>query len=506
MTRGEKVIAFIQRYCRVPEGKFVGAPMVLEPFQRSFILDVYDNPAGTRLAYLSIARKNGKSALIASLLLAHIVGPEARLNSQIVSGARSRDQAALVFDLACKMIRLSPELSRITRIIPSGKRIIGLTMNVEFKALAAEGRTAHGLSPVLAILDEVGQVRGPQDDFIDAITTSQGAHEAPILMAISTQAATDADLFSIWLDDARSSGDPRIVAHVYEAPKGCALDDRAAWASANPALGRFRSLADVEQQAEQARRMPSEEAKFRNLVLNQRIAADAMFIAPEVWKENGGPVDDSAFYEGEVYAGLDLSARNDLTAFVMVASKGGVRHVRPMFWTPAKGLADRARRDKQPYDVWARDGVLLTTPSATVDYEFVAAEIAQATAGMNIVAVAFDRWRIDAFRRDADRVGVAFPLVPFGQGFRDMGPAIDTLESDFLSTRIRHGGNPVLTMCAANSIVVSDPAGNRKLDKRRSTGRIDGMVALAMAVGAGMSAVETVASSPWDDPNFSLVA
>jgi phage terminase large subunit-like protein len=219
LTRGQRVIAFIEQYLRIPEGELVGKPMKLEPFQRQFIVDIYDNPSSTRRAYLSIARKNGKSGLIAGILLAHIVGPEAKLNTQIVSGAMSRDQAALVFALACKMIQLSPDIAPLVRIVPSSKRIIGLARNVEYRALAADGRTAHGLSPALAILDEVGQVKGPQSDFIDAIITSQGAHAEPLLIAISTQAPNDNDLFSIWLDDAKSSGDKRIVCHLYQAER-----------------------------------------------------------------------------------------------------------------------------------------------------------------------------------------------------------------------------------------------------------------------------------------------
>jgi phage terminase large subunit-like protein len=145
MTRGEKVCAFIERFCIVPEGKSVGQPIKLMPFQRDFILAIYDNPQGTSRAYLSVARKNGKSALIAGILLAHIVGPEARQNSQIISGARSRDQASLVFRLAEKMVRLSPKLSSLVKIIPSQKSLIGLALNVEYKAISAEAGTAHGL-------------------------------------------------------------------------------------------------------------------------------------------------------------------------------------------------------------------------------------------------------------------------------------------------------------------------------------------------------------------------
>lgn len=482
MTRAGRVIAFIERYCLIPDGAHVGQPMRLAEFQREFIRAIYDNPNGTRRALLSIARKNGKTGLIAALLLVHLVGPEARQNSQIVSGAMSRDQAALVFNLAAKMVQLSPRLLDLVRIIPSGKRLIGLPLNTEYKALAADGKTAHGLSPVLAIMDEIGQVRGSQSDFVDAITTSQGAHAEPLLIAISTQAASDADLFSIWLDDADRSDDPRIVSRRYAAPEGSALDDEDAWRAANPALGLFRSLDDLREQAKQAARMPSVENTFRNLILNQRVSVVSPFVSPGVWKVCG---DEPGEFVGPVYGALDLSARTDLTAFVLYDHAGNVR---AYFWTPKQGLRDRAARDRAPYDVWARQGFLRTTPGASVDYAHVAAEIVDILADVDIRAIAFDRWRMDVFQRELERMGVELPLVPFGQGFKDMAPALDSLEAELLNGRIRHGMHPVLTMCAANAVVTKDPAGSRKLDKAKATGRIDGMQALAMAVGAAGTA------------------
>lgn len=492
MTRAGAIVEFIETLCLVPDGAGVGQPMVLAKFQRDFIRAVYDNPRGTRRAFLSIARKNGKSGLIAALLLAHLVGPEARQNAQLVSGAMSRDQAALVFTLAAKMVQLSPVLSEVVRIVPSGKRLIGLPMNTEFRALAAEGKTAHGLSPVLAILDEVGQVRGPQSDFIDAITTSQGAHAEPLLIAISTQAANDADLFSVWLDDAAQSKDPRIVCHLYTAPEGCDLDDEAAWRAANPALGIFRSLDDLREQMTQAQRMPSMENAARNLLLNQRVSTEAPFVSPNVWKANGA---EPVPFEGPVFGGLDLSARNDLTAFVLAGKVGGVWQVFPHFWTPQEGLGERARRDRAPYDVWARQGLLRTTPGASVDYATVAVDIAEIVGELDVQAIAFDRWRSDVLQRELDRLGLSLPLAPFGQGFKDMSPALDTLEGELLNHRIAHGMHPVLTMCAANATTMRDPAGNRKLDKSRTTGRIDGLVALAMALG-----VAQTAEAPTPDP------
>jgi phage terminase large subunit-like protein len=507
-SHARRIILFIERFCRVPEGALVGQPIKLAEFQKDFIRAVYDNEdengeCRTRRAYLSIARKNAKSALIACIMLAHLVGPERRLNSQIISGARSRDQAALIFKLAVKMIQLSPELAKIVRIVPSTKQIFGLVSNTEYRALAADGTKAHGLSPVLAILDEVGQIRGPQDDFVDAITSSQGAHDAPLLIAISTQAPTDADLFSIWLDDAERSEDPTIISHVYAAPDDCELDDEEAWRAANPALGLFRSLEDVQNQAAQALRMPSAENTFRNLILNQRVNLASPFVSASVWK--AGNRDTLPFENFPVFGGLDLSMTTDLTALVLVCRIDGELHVRAFFWIPRDSLRDAAKRDRAPYELWEKQGFLRTTPGKVIDYSFIAADIAKITAGLNLQMIAFDRFRMDRLKAELERAEVTLPLKEFGQGFVSMAPALDALEADLLQDRVRHGGHPALAMCAANAVAVMDAAGNRKLEKSKSTGRIDGIVALTMA--SGIEATQSPGfASPYDDPTFSLFA
>ena len=487
LTRAERNMRFAERYLVVPDGKYVGKPIVLAPFQEAFFYSIFDNPAGTRRAYLSKARKNAKTASIAIILICYLIGPEARQNAQIASGAMSRDQAGVVWKLAWQMIDKSPELSPLVHVIPSSKRLIGLPMNVEYRALAAEGKTNHGASPLLAILDETGQVRGPHSDFVEAIETAQGAHENPLLIVISTQAATDADLLSVWLDDAARSKDPRIVSHVYTADPELELDDREAWEAANPALGLFLNEQELIDGAERAKRMPSYQATFRNLHLNQRISVVNPFVSVDVWKScSGEPHPLSGM---EVFGGLDLSARTDLTAFVLAGrDQQGILHVHPYFWTPEEGLIDRSKRDRVPYDVWVQQGFLRTTPGATVDYAFVASEMAEIIGGLNLQTIAFDRWKMSFFRKDMENLGIDFPMKEFGQGFKDMAPALDSLESDLLNGRLRHGMHPVLTMCAANAVVTKDPAGNRKLDKHKATGRIDGMVALAMACGVAGNA------------------
>lgn len=479
--RADRVIRFVEAYCIVPSGELTGKPMRLEPFQKRFLKDVYSNPYGTRRAYLSIARKNGKTGLIAALVLAHIVGPEARLNTQIISGAQSRDQAGIVFDLASKMIQLSPELSKLTRIIPSSKKIIGLTRNVEYRALSAEGKTAHGLSPVLAILDEVGQVEGPRDAFISAITTSQGAYTNPLLIAISTQAPTDADMFSIWLDAQKNSPDPRIVSHVYSAPEDCELDDKAGWYAANPALGKFKAVEDLEQESRLAMEMPANEPEFRNFSLNQRVEASSPFVSRTVWEANGaspGELDGKT-----IYGGLDLASVNDLAAFVAVDIEGGVH---PTFWLPEVGLLEKSKKDHVPYDLWHKQGYLSTTPGRAIEYEFIAEYLRGVFDRCDVQLIGFDRYNMKFLKPWLEKAGFSEAelarFIEFGQGTASMTPALRELEVRLLNNQLKHGNNPIMNMCAHNAVVTGD-SGARKFDKNKARGRIDGLVALADAIG-----------------------
>lgn len=492
MTRGEQVIAFIEEFCRVPEGALVGEKIKLADFQKKFIIDVYDGNE-VEVGILSIARKNAKTATIACLVLAHLCGPVTKVNSQIISGARSRRQAALIFSLCVKMIRFDKRLTAATHVVPSNKIIVGIADNVEYSAISAEATTAHGLSPVLAILDEIGQIKGPTDPFIDAITSSQGAHEEPLLIAISTQAPSDADLLSIWIDDAIRSGDPHIVAHVYAAEKDCELLDKEQMKKANPALGKFRSEKDLLKQLKKAERLPQLEATARNLLLNQRVSLEKLWIAPSVWKLNSAEPDLDVFRKSErVALGLDLSARNDLTAAVISAEDDeGFVHVLPFVFTPLKGLAERGKASRAPYDQWHKEGKLIAIPGSTIQYDQVAIFLRDRLdkLGIKLTSIEFDRWRIDVFKKAAEDNSFADYLSEddwkkVGQGFKDIAPRCEATEAKLLEGKIRHGNHPLLTMGAANAIAVSDPAGNIKLDKSKSTQRIDPIIALVMSAYA----------------------
>lgn len=496
LTRAERAMAFAERYLVVPEGNLVGKPLRLARFQELFFYAVFDNPAGTREAILSIARKNSKTATIAIILLVFLDGPEAVRNARYQSGALAKKQAAEVYNYAAKMVQASPQLSKRIRCVASSKRLIGLVSGAEYEALAAEGATAHGGSPLVAILDEAGQVKGPYNAFFEAICTSQGAYENPLRIWISTQARTDGDLFNRLIDDAAAAGDPSIVCHVYRAPEDCELDDEAAWEAANPALGLFKSRDQMVKDAEKAKRLPEAENTFRWLHLNQRVNPFSPFLSRDVWQANASPADPDAFRYGEVYGGLDLSKTTDLTAFVLVARWQGQWHVRPWFFMAEGLIPARAKADRVPYDVWHKQGLIIGTPGKVVGQDWVAHKVAEETAGLNVRAIAYDRAYSKWFLSECDRIGVNLPIQDFGQGFISMSPAVAAVEEAALQGTICHGGHPVLNMCVNNAVAVSDPAGNRKLDKARSTGRIDGIVALAMAMGVAAMHKEEVAALP----------
>jgi phage terminase large subunit-like protein len=498
-SRSDDVIEFCETFLTIPEGAHVGRRVVLREWQREIIRGIYDTP--TRRAIVSFARKSGKTALTAMLLLAHLVGPEQRRNAQIFSAAQSRDQASIVFGLAAKMVRMSRELNELVVVRDSAKQLFCPGSGVTYRALSADATTAYGLSPVLVIHDELGQVRGPRSELYDALETAMGAQAAPLSIVISTQAPTDADLLSVLIDDAKAAHDPTTKLFLYAAD----MDDdpwtEATWRKANPALGDFRSLDDMRQQAERAKRLPAFEAAFRNLCLNQRIAVENHFLMPEVWKLNAGEPDSAAFDDNPVYAGLDLSARQDLTALVLVAKDAtGVVHVRPEFWAPAGGLRERAERDRVPYDLWRDQGHLVSTPGNSVDYGFVAKRVAEIRGSCDLRAVRYDRWRINDFQRELAAIGCDVPLEPHGQGWKDMSPALETLSALAVDGKLRHGDHPILKFCAACAVVEKDAAGNIKVAKNRSTGRVDGIVALAMAV-AGL----TQTAPPEPEPKYQMV-
>jgi phage terminase large subunit-like protein len=488
LSRADRVIQFAETL-PVTAGPLAGTTLKLRPWQKRFIRAVYKtDKAGRRLvrtAVLSVARKNGKTQLAAALCLCALSGPEAEPRGECYSVACTRFQASRVFTEMVAIITKVPWLNARINIVRFRKELEDMTNGSTFDVLSADVAPVHGLSPSFVCYDELAQV--PSRALYDALGTALGGRAQPLMIVISTQAARDEAPMSELIDyglriERGEIIDAAFHLTFYTTPPECDPWKPASWRKANPALGDFRSLEDVQTLARRAQRMPSAEISFRNLILNQRVDAASQFIDMATWKTCGQPVDS---LDGrQCFAGLDLGATKDMTALVLVfPADDGTFDVVPFCFLPGETLQQREDSDGMPYRVWVQQGYLLTFPGRTTDPAVIAAKIAELHGIYHIGALAFDRWRIEDIKRELSAIGCGVELVPWGQGFKDMAPAVDVLERLAEEGKLRHGGHPVLTMAAGNAKAELDAAGNRKLSKRRSQGRIDPLVALAMALG-----------------------
>jgi phage terminase large subunit-like protein len=375
--------------------------------------------------------------------------------------------------------------------VDSTKTIVCYDNGSFYRSLSAEAGSKHGLNPTVVIYDELAQAR--DRDLYDVLDTSMGAREEPLFITISTQSNDPLHILSQIIDDGLRGNDPTTVTHLYAVPDDAAdIWDEKIWKLANPALDDFLTIDDMRAAAQRAKRMPSFEAAFRNLRLNQRVDAQSPLIPRAEWESCQGEV---VFESGEdVYLGLDLSGTTDLTAMVAISAMDGDR-CKAWFWKPADLVKEHEHRDRVPYSLWVQQGVITATPGRTVNHAYVAERLAELASEYCIKGVSYDRWRINDLRNALDAIGVmvwvdgkdidngGLRLVPWGQGFKDMAPALDAFEVSVLERRFKHDGNPCLTWNMSNGIVLADPAGNRKLDKSKTRFRIDGAVAAAMAVG-----------------------
>lgn len=496
LTRIERVVAFCEDM-PVTQGKLAGTKLKLREWQiEEFLEPVYaeddDGKRQVRTAVFSMGRKNGKTGISAALALCHLVGPEAEERGEIYFCAMDKAQAAKAWAECKAMLEAHPELSQRVNIIRFSKEIEvldGAGKGSVLKALSADADSKLGLSPSFVLCDEIGY--WPKRDLFDAMDSALGARDEPLIVAISTQAKDDTHFFSEMIDyglkiKAGEIEDESFHLAMFAAGPNDDPWDPATWEKANPALGDFLSYEQVERQAMQAQRIPSKEADFRNKVLNQRVDGTVRFIAAREWNDcDLGPIDDKELEGRECFGALDLSAARDLTAFVLVFPEEDGRYtVLPRFFLPEFDIDGKSDTDRVPYNVWAKqaDARLTLLPGKVIDPALVAEFIADEAARFDIKEIAFDRWRIEDLKRELEKLSVELPLVPFGQGYKDMSPAVDVLEVTVAQQKLNHAGNPLMRMCAANAVVTKDPAGARKLDKSKASGRIDGLVALAMGL------------------------
>jgi phage terminase large subunit-like protein len=492
LSRVERVIAFLE-YLPITKGILIGKKLRLLPNQRRFIERVYGSTE-VRIAVRSEPRGNGKTGLVSGLALCHLLGPEAEERGECYSAAVNRLQSSLMHGEMSAIIERIPEFASRVNIRRGGQRrcievISGPGVGSVYEAMSADARRGHGLAPSWWAYDELAQT--PDRRLLDALTTGMGKRKRSLGIVLSTQAEDDQHPLSQLIDDGLAGTDSSIVVDLTAAPPDADVFDEAVIRACNPALGIFLDTGTLMKEALQARRLPSAESAFRNLRCNQRIsAAPDLLVTPSVWQQGDAPIDLGIFRDGRpVYGGLDLSARLDLTAMVLAAQDdAGTIHLMPLAWTPERTIVTRGLRDNVPYAAWITAGMLCSTPGLAIEYDYVLGDIAVATEGMNLVAVAYDSWNINALRQAAARVAFALPLVPFIQGFKSYTPAISAFEVECAEGRMRHGAHPVLRWCMMNTAIVRGPAGtpqqNRKPEKRRVNGRIDLAVAALMAVGS----------------------
>jgi phage terminase large subunit-like protein len=486
LSRADRVIAFLQ-YLPITKGVLAGKKMKLLAGQRQFVQAIYgrlgtDGRRQIRLAIKSEPRGNGKTGLLAGLALCHLLGPECEPRGEVYSCAYNKLQAALIFAEMKATIEAVPDFAARVNIQRYGKVIEvmeGDGAGSIFESLSADDKRAHGLSPTLWIYDEFAQA--PNTDLLDNLRTAMGKRAESLGVIISTQAANDQHPLSQMIDDAAVGDDPSVYVQLASASTNADIFDEATWRECNEALGIFLDLGEFRAQAAQAKRLPSFRAKFQNLRLNKRIDATAQFISDADWMQCAGPLDRPSLAGKLCYAGLDLSQTTDMTALCLYWPHNGA--VLPFFWLPAEGLTDRDRKEGGHYRTWRDAGLLETTVGKAINFRAIIARLAEIAAEYELKAVAYDRAFIKTFQAQCEEEGVKLPLQEFGQGYVSMSPAVQLLEAAVVDQRIHHGGHPILRWQVSNAAIEMDPAGNRKVTKKRSTGHVDGLVALLMAMG-----------------------
>lgn len=493
----EAVIAFIEMLI-APTGKGAGSPLVLAPFQKRFIRAVYEpmKTDGSRLvreAVLSIARKNGKTTLLAALVLCHLIGPCAIQNGEIYSAANDKEQAAAIYKIAAQMVRADPDLDAeqggLITCIDSKKRLVCHANGSFYQALSRDAKTKHGLNPSFAIYDELAQ--SISGDLYEAIDTADGARDDFLFITISTQSKDPQHVMSELIDNGLSGYDPSVICHLYAVPDDADPFDRTKWPKANPGLGTICRRESLTRAAKKAQQSPSFKASFCNLRLNQRVDQRPRWIDADMWARAYDP--EAGLIPGEdIYIGLDLATTNDLCALVALPGDPDRNDLYPVAWKPGDLIDLHGKRDRAAYRRWVEEGYLEAPPGLDVDYDVVALKIAELDAEYNILGVAFDRWRIKVLLKAMQRLGIdcytgdtglGIRFVEWGQGYKDMGPALEAFERALAKGTLKHNGHPVLTYCVSNAIPDPDPSGARKLSKEKSRMKIDLAQAACMAIG-----------------------
>ena len=489
-AKAQRAVEFI-RCLKHTKGRWRGQPFDLLPWQETIIRDVFgtvkeDGYRQYNTAYVEIPKKNGKSELAAGVALYMTCGDN-EWGAEVYGCASDRQQASIVFDVAVDMVEQCPALKKRIKPVMSVKRLVYKPTNSFYQVLSAEAYTKHGLNVHAVIFDELHSQ--PNRELFDVMTKGSGDARTQPLFFLITTAGTDRH--SVCFEQHQKAEDilcgrkidPTFYPVIYGASDDADWTSEEVWYQANPSLGHTIDISKVRNACLSARDNPAEENIFRQLRLNQWVKQSTRWMQMEKWDACAFPVDEGELLGRECYGGLDLSSSIDITAFMLVfpPRDDTEKYVfLPYFWIPEENMVRRVRRDHVPYDVWEKQGFLETTEGDVIHYGFIENFIDNLGKKFHIKEIAFDRW--GAVQMVQNLEGLGFTVVPFGQGFKDMSPPSKRLMELVLERNVAHGGHPVLRWMMDNIFVRTDPAGNIKPDKEKSTEKIDGAVAAIMAL------------------------
>ena len=499
-------VMFIESLCHT-KGTWAGKPFELIDWQEQIIRDLFGvlKPNGYRqfnTAYIEIPKKQGKSELAAAVALLLLCG-DGEERAEVYGCAADRNQAKIVFDVAVDMVRFCPALSKRVKILESQKKITYLPTNSSYQVLSADVANKHGFNTHGVIFDELHTQ--PNRKLFDVMLQGSGDARMQPLYFLITTAGNDTNSIcyevhqkAIDIAEGRKV-DPTFYSVIYGAAEDEDWTDPKVWKKANPSLGITVGIDKVKAACESAQQNPGEENAFRQLRLNQWVKQSVRWMPMDKWDACAFPVSEDDL-EGRIcYGGLDLSSTTDITAFVLVfppLDEEDKYYVLPYFWIPEETLDLRVRRDHVPYDLWERQGTLMTTEGNVVHYGYIEKFIEQLGERFNIREIAFDRW--GAVQMVQNLEGMGFTVVPFGQGFKDMSPPTKELMKLVLEEKIAHGGHPVLRWMMDNIFIRTDPTGNIKADKEKSTEKIDGAIATIMGLDRAIRCENDTGASVYD--------
>ena len=499
-------VGFIECLCHT-KGTWARKPFELIDWQEQIIRDIFGTLKSNgyrqfNTAYIEIPKKQGKSELAAAVALLLTCG-DGEERAEVYGCAADRQQASIVFNVAADMVRMCPALAKRVKILDSQKRLIYLPTGSIYQVLSADVGNKHGFNTHGVVFDELHTQ--PNRKLFDVMTKGSGdARMQPLYFLITTAGNDTKSICYEIHQKAQDIIEGRKIDHtfypvIYGADESDDWTDPETWKKANPSLGITVGIDKVRDACESAKQNPGEENAFRQLRLNQWVKQAVRWMPMDRWDKCAFATSEDDL-EGRVcYGGLDLSSTTDITALVLVFPpeyEDDKYIILPYFWIPEDNLDLRVRRDHVPYDVWERQGFLQTTEGNVVHYGYIEKFIERLGERYNIREIAFDRWGAVQMVQNLESMG--FTVVPFGQGFKDMSPPTKELMKLVLEEKVAHGGHPVLRWMMDNIFIRTDPAGNIKPDKEKSTEKIDGAVATIMALDRAIRCGNDTSASVYD--------